>query len=68
MADIENEINFTDEQAAEDVKKQLQDAEDVLKFENTDADAVAKEFDGVASRCEKCIKKLDELFNGGSSF
>lgn len=68
MDEFENGITFTDEEAAEEVKKQLQDAEDALKFENSDAETIAKEFDGVASRCEKCIKKLDELFNGGSSF
>ena len=68
MEEYDNAINFTDEEAAEEVKKQLQDAEDALKFENSDADTIAKEFDGVVSRCEKCIKKLDELFDGGSSF
>lgn len=68
MDEFENGITFTDEEAAEEVKKQLQDAEDALKFENSDADTIAKEFDGVASRCENCIKKLDELYNGGSSF
>lgn len=68
MADIDNAINFTDEEAAEDVKKLLQDAEDALKFENTDADAVAAEFDNVATRCKNCIKKLDELYDGGSSY
>ena len=68
MEEYENGITFTDEEAAEEVEKQLQDAEDALKFENSDADTVAKEFEGVASRCRNCIKKLDELYNGGSSF
>ncbi|MBR6109505.1 MAG: hypothetical protein IKQ36_07180 [Clostridia bacterium] len=68
MEEYENGITFTDEEAAEEVKKQLQDAEDALKYENTDADTIAKEFDGVASRCQNCIKKLDELYDGGSSY
>ncbi|MBR3381990.1 MAG: hypothetical protein IKG85_02990 [Clostridia bacterium] len=68
MDEFENGITFTDEEAAEDVKKLMQDAEDALKFENTDADAVAAEFDNVATRCKNCIKKLDELYNGGSSY
>ncbi|MBQ1817756.1 MAG: hypothetical protein II124_03900 [Clostridia bacterium] len=68
MEEYENGNTFTDEQAPEEVKKLLQDAEDALKFENTDADAVAAEFDNVATRCRNCIKKLDELYKGGSSY